>query len=262
MKKLAFFITIFLIFISLGAFPDLKDLKELKQKYPQLKDNNEKTINLLGYQLMKASRLDEALEVFKLNASLFPESWNVYDSLGEIYSRANNKNLALKYYAKSISLNPRNTHSRRMLEKLRYPLLAKFTGDYEYYKDDRYRVLTIYIEKGRLVGVRPRSKPVNLKPLDSGELKYKGDEPNNPSLITFIKNQKSEIIRIKWIKGKEILSIPRKSPYLIKKHYPVKELQEDFKQFRHHLTHTFPHPYEFTSKKLFHKFIQKQYCCF
>ena len=259
MKKLTFSITIVLTVISLFSSPDLKDLKDLKNKYPHLIEYNEKTINILGYQLMKSSRMNEAIEVFKLNAHLFPGSWNVYDSLGEVYMRAKKNKLAIKYYTKSISINPGNTNGQRMLEKLRYPRLAKFTGDYEYYRKDRYRVIKVFIEKGKLVGLKPGTKPISLNPLNSSELQFKGEESNNPSLITFKKNKKDQIIEIKWLKGKEILSVPRKNPNVIKKQYPIKELQQDFKQFRHHLTHTFPHPYEFISQKLFDEFFLEKY---
>lgn len=35
----------------------------------------------LGYELLRAKRLRESLAVFALNAELYPQSFNVYDSL-------------------------------------------------------------------------------------------------------------------------------------------------------------------------------------
>jgi len=46
----------------------------------------EAEINNYGYQLMGQNRLDEALEIFKLNINKFPESWNTYDSYAEALS--------------------------------------------------------------------------------------------------------------------------------------------------------------------------------
>jgi hypothetical protein len=46
---------------------------------------------------------------------------------------------------------------------------------------------------------------------------------------------------------------------LLKEKYSVKELQEDFLQFRRHIEETFPCPYEFTSKESFDKSFQDQY---
>lgn len=45
---------------------------------------NEFEVNEWAYRLMMKGQNKEALEIFKLNTYLFPESWNVYDSYGEI----------------------------------------------------------------------------------------------------------------------------------------------------------------------------------
>jgi hypothetical protein len=44
---------------------------------------SENEFNALGYRLMQTGKLKDALEVFKLNVELYPESANVYDSLAE-----------------------------------------------------------------------------------------------------------------------------------------------------------------------------------
>jgi hypothetical protein len=45
----------------------------------------EATINGLGYQLLRGARPVDAIELFRVNAELFPRSANVYDSLSEAY---------------------------------------------------------------------------------------------------------------------------------------------------------------------------------
>jgi hypothetical protein len=57
--------------------------------------------------------------VFKLNVTLFPESWNVFDSLGEAYAADGNKELAIKNYERSIELNPKNDSGIATLKKLK-----------------------------------------------------------------------------------------------------------------------------------------------
>jgi tetratricopeptide (TPR) repeat protein len=79
----------------------------------------ESGLNNNGYKLMEASRLSEALEVFKLNVRLYPDSWNAYDSLGEAYAAAGNKELAIANYEKSVQLNPKNESGKAALQKLR-----------------------------------------------------------------------------------------------------------------------------------------------
>jgi Flp pilus assembly protein TadD len=67
---------------------------------------------------LRQNNLKEAIVVFKLNTELYPESSNVWDSLGEAYAGAGEKDLAIKYYKKSLELNPRNSGAAEALKKL------------------------------------------------------------------------------------------------------------------------------------------------
>lgn len=58
-------------------------------------------------------------DVFKLDVQLYPDSWNTYDSLGEAYAAAGQKDLAIQNYEKSIQLNPKNDIGKQALAKLR-----------------------------------------------------------------------------------------------------------------------------------------------
>jgi len=62
----------------------------------------EAEINTFGYQLINAGKIDEAIEVFKKNTELFPDSWNVWDSLAEGYMNKGDKQLAIQYYTKHL----------------------------------------------------------------------------------------------------------------------------------------------------------------
>ncbi|PCJ94768.1 MAG: hypothetical protein COA50_10260 [Flavobacteriaceae bacterium] len=76
---------------------------------------NEKALNKIGYEFLKAEKNASAIFVFQFNASLFPDSYNVYDSLGEAYLKNNDKEGALKNYKKPLELNPENTNAKEML---------------------------------------------------------------------------------------------------------------------------------------------------
>jgi tetratricopeptide (TPR) repeat protein len=78
----------------------------------------EVTCNLLGYTLLKQKKVDDAIEVFQRNVAVYPDSWNVYDSLGEAYMIAGDKERAIRLYRKSLTLNPDNKNGRAMLKKL------------------------------------------------------------------------------------------------------------------------------------------------
>ena len=79
-------------------------------------DENE--FNLLGYRLLGQSKVDDAIAVFQLNVESYPESWNVYDSLGEAYAVKGNTQQAIELYRRSLELNPDNTNATQALERL------------------------------------------------------------------------------------------------------------------------------------------------
>ena len=77
-------------------------------------------INNLGYMLLyQIKDVDGAIEILKLNVANYPDSWNVYDSLGESYMVRGDKELAIEYYEKSMALNPDNDNGLGQLEILR-----------------------------------------------------------------------------------------------------------------------------------------------
>jgi tetratricopeptide (TPR) repeat protein len=78
----------------------------------------ESSINGVGYYFMGQGNLAGAIEVFKLNVELYPESANVYDSLGEAYMKNGDKEEAIVNYQRSLELNPENTNAVTMLEEL------------------------------------------------------------------------------------------------------------------------------------------------
>ena len=76
-------------------------------------------MNTTGYKLLADKKINEAIEVFRLNIKLYPDAWNAYDSLGEAYALAGNKKLAIENYEKSMQLNPKNENGRQWLAKLK-----------------------------------------------------------------------------------------------------------------------------------------------
>jgi len=64
----------------------------------------ENALNLLGYQLMGAKKLDQAIAVFQRNVELYPGSANVYDSLGEGYENGGKFDLAAQRVQKAIEI--------------------------------------------------------------------------------------------------------------------------------------------------------------
>jgi tetratricopeptide (TPR) repeat protein len=74
--------------------------------------------NDIGYQLLKAKKTEEALKVFKLNETHYPDSWAVSHGLGETYRLMGQKEQAMAYYRKSLKLNPNNKESMNAMARL------------------------------------------------------------------------------------------------------------------------------------------------
>ncbi|MEM7482326.1 MAG: DUF2911 domain-containing protein [Acidobacteriota bacterium] len=67
---------------------------------------NEGQVNFLGYQFMQAEDYDQAIEIFQKNVDDHPESWNVYDSLGEAYAAKGDTQRARNLYSKALEMAP------------------------------------------------------------------------------------------------------------------------------------------------------------
>jgi len=74
--------------------------------------------NELGYRLMNSGKITEAIKIFKLNVEMFPNSANVYDSLGEVYMKNGDNDLAIKNYKKVLEMNPGSENAKKMLKIL------------------------------------------------------------------------------------------------------------------------------------------------
>ena len=83
---------------------------ELKQHYAALSERlggtvlpPELVVNQVGYQHLLAKDVEGAVDVFRYNAGLFPQSANVHDSLGEALEQAGQKAAALACYEKAVA---------------------------------------------------------------------------------------------------------------------------------------------------------------
>lgn len=77
---------------------------------------NEGDFNRIGYKLLRENKYDNAIEVFKINVALYPESSNVYDSLAEAYLRSGDSLQAFNFYNKSLDLNTGNRRAEQYIE--------------------------------------------------------------------------------------------------------------------------------------------------
>lgn len=76
----------------------------------------EREFNRLGYSFIRKNEFDDALAVFKMNAALYPDSDNVYDSLADVYLRTGDSLQAYDHYTKALELNSGNKRAKRFME--------------------------------------------------------------------------------------------------------------------------------------------------
>jgi CubicO group peptidase (beta-lactamase class C family) len=107
---------------ALAMVSNQKDRAVLRATFEELKERGsiikEEEINILGYSLLETGSTPCAIEVLTINSELFPLSWNVFDSLGEVYLIAGNKVLAKQNFKKSLELNPQNDIAKKALKNL------------------------------------------------------------------------------------------------------------------------------------------------
>jgi len=97
-------------------------LEKAKIKYksrPTKTDILENILNAKGYELLSQNKFDEAISIFTLNTIAYPTSYNAFDSLAEAYMNKGIKVSAIKYYEKSLQLDPTNRNAEDMIKKLK-----------------------------------------------------------------------------------------------------------------------------------------------
>jgi CubicO group peptidase (beta-lactamase class C family) len=113
------FNTLLLLAKAKGASAALKYYEELKKLGAKDTDIGEGTLNGLGYTLLQEGQTQDAIILFQRNVQEYPQSSNVYDSLGEAYMKAGQKDLAIANYEKSLQLDPKNQNAVEILKKLK-----------------------------------------------------------------------------------------------------------------------------------------------
>jgi thiol-disulfide isomerase/thioredoxin len=84
--------------------------KEVKSMYE---------LNTYAHILKSTNRIEEAIEVLKLNTKLFPEKSGVFVSLANTFNSSDNKKEALVNYEKGLKLNPDNEKLKATIQRLK-----------------------------------------------------------------------------------------------------------------------------------------------
>jgi len=110
---------------ALALIGKLRGTQVALDRYTELKKSGaldpeaaESELNQWGYTLLYGGHEQDAITVFQRNVQDYPQSSNVYDSLGEAYMKTGQKELAIKNYEKSLELNPKNDNAKARLKRL------------------------------------------------------------------------------------------------------------------------------------------------
>ncbi len=97
-----------------GVISDLENhYKKLSKRFGYEILVPEDLLNRAGYQLLNAEKFTEAIEIFKKNAANYPNSSNVYDSLGEAFEKNGQMKQAAENYQKAYDLAKAQSDEQR-----------------------------------------------------------------------------------------------------------------------------------------------------
>jgi TolA-binding protein len=97
-----------------GKAPDAEALRKTAM------DNaNEADLNTYGYNLIAQNKMKEAIDAFKMNVKKHPDSWNVYDSLGEALAQNGDKKSGIENYTKALKMVKDDANKKRIEDILK-----------------------------------------------------------------------------------------------------------------------------------------------
>jgi predicted alpha/beta superfamily hydrolase len=98
---------------------------KLSDKYNTRAVPPENILNNLGYASLQNNNIDHAIEIFKANVKYYPDSPNVYDSLGEAQEAKGQLILAKKNYKKAYTLGMEQNHPFKDIFKEHFENIKK-----------------------------------------------------------------------------------------------------------------------------------------
>ncbi|MBN2090779.1 hypothetical protein JW964_14295 [candidate division KSB1 bacterium] len=138
-------------------------------------------------------------------------------------------------------------------------IYSTLLGTFEFYSDERYSPIKIYLEGKQLMGQERGCDPITINPINLEQLEFKAFNGKEYFKVTFIKDTEGRIFRLMLgtEKGDEpaerILKEPEPGIY------SVAELQADFNQLRHALEENPDIIYKFTQKTKFDRLFDEQF---
>jgi tetratricopeptide (TPR) repeat protein len=104
-----------------GVAAAIAQYRKLRSEYLDagMYDFRELSLGILGTRLLQQKRLDDALEVLRLNAELFPKSAMTQVLLGDTAAQKGDLASAEGYYKRALELDPASPEAKRGLQNIK-----------------------------------------------------------------------------------------------------------------------------------------------
>lgn len=103
-----------------GVEATIRQYRELKSSQPDAYDFEDKyELSSLCHIMLRGKNFKDAIPICKFNAQLFPDSWWAFDEVAAAYMGAGQKQLAIKNYTTSLTLDPLNQNAALKLKQLK-----------------------------------------------------------------------------------------------------------------------------------------------
>jgi fermentation-respiration switch protein FrsA (DUF1100 family) len=102
-----------------GVRAAIAEYQEMRAQHDDEYNFAEYELSNLGYDLLRKGKSADAITILKLNAQEYPNSFNVYDDLGDAYLQAGDKQAAEQNFRRSVQVYPgADNYSRKKLDAL------------------------------------------------------------------------------------------------------------------------------------------------
>ena len=193
--------TLYKIAMEKDVASAIAEYRKLKAANSLMFDFSEAELNTLGYQLLGLKRAKDAIEIFRLNVEMFPNSANPYDSLGETYLADGQKDLALANYKKAVELDPANANALQIVRRLEGKEIKVDASGFDAYVGE-YQVtpnlvMTISKDGDKLFGQMTGQGKLELEPVSETQFTIARVKAN----ISFEKDSDGKVIGLLLSQG-------------------------------------------------------------
>ncbi len=138
-------------------------------------------------------------------------------------------------------------------------IYSELCGDYEFYFEERYSPIKIYLKGSTLMGQERGHDPITITPLNLDKLEFTAYNGEEYFKVTFIKDADGKIVRFILVtkEGEDTAERVFEKPKL--RMFSVAELQADFKQLRKAMEANPAIIYQFTEKGAFDRLFDQQF---